>query len=134
MDDGIRLDFRHEVQNARAVADVEIVMRVASNVRPKTVQRPACIALGSEENSSFIVVDTKDPKPVAGQMQAYFGPNQPTGACNERFLFQKASLAYGGLRWVRSKRQVSGYSTLSVQSPFDVRTNDIGLHAGSALR
>ena len=98
VDDGLRLNFGYKLQNALAIPDVEIVMRVVADICSKAIQRPAGIAFGPEEYSSFVVVDTKNAEPITGQMKAYFGPNQPAGAGNERFSFQRDSLAYKG--WV----------------------------------
>lgn len=92
MDDGIGFDFGNKLQNALPVSNVDIVVGVVRDTAPQAVQGPACVTLGTEENGPFIVVDTKNLKAVTSQMQAHFGPDQSTGAGNERFLFHKETV------------------------------------------
>jgi hypothetical protein len=77
MHDDIGLCLGHKAQNSFAVANVEVAVIVAFDLRPKPLQRPAGAALGAKENRPLIVVDTADGVPVARQMDADFRTDQP---------------------------------------------------------
>jgi hypothetical protein len=67
VNDQVRLQFLHEGQDGFAIADVDRLVAVIRNLGPQLPEHPACVALGSEEDGSMVIVDSRDRKSQLGE-------------------------------------------------------------------
>ena len=86
MDDDVRFDLGHQVENALPITNIDIVMFIARDILAQTLQRPSCVAFGSKENGSLVVVDTVNLESGLTKMDTDFRPNQATRTGHQRFL------------------------------------------------
>ena len=56
------------------------VMPVAWDFAAQAVEHPACIALGTEEDRSMVIVNSDDAEPLAREEDRYLGADQATRA------------------------------------------------------
>ena len=60
MDDQVWTQFLHEGQDRLAIADIDRDVAVVRNLELQLAERPACVALGSEEDGAMVAVDSGD--------------------------------------------------------------------------
>jgi len=83
MDDQVRLQFLHQRQHGRAVADVDCRVAVVRNLGLQLPKYPACIALGTEENRPMVAVDSGDGKTPSGEPACHLRTYQAAGASHK---------------------------------------------------
>lgn len=80
VDDDGGFDFRDEVEDAFAVADVKGDVLVGGDFLAQAVERPSCVAFGAEEDGAFVVVEANDSIVTAGEVEADFRADKTAGA------------------------------------------------------
>ncbi len=67
VNDQVRLQFVHEIQDSFAIADIERQVMVVRNLGLPLPEHPACVALGSEEDGSMVAVNSRDAESQPGE-------------------------------------------------------------------
>ena len=72
----VRTKLADQLENRRAIANVDRKMLVAANRRTEPLERPAGVAFGSEKYGALIVVDSRDAKFALRKIFTDRGPDQ----------------------------------------------------------
>ena len=81
----IRLQFCHEIQNGVAIAYVNRGMAVVWNLSLQLPKHPACIAFRAKEDGSMVAVDSRHGESKPGKPACDFGTDQPARARYKNF-------------------------------------------------
>ena len=67
VNDQVRLQFLHELQDSFAIADIDRQMAVVRNLGLQLPEHPTRVALGSEEDGSMVAVNSGDAESQPGE-------------------------------------------------------------------
>lgn len=85
VDNGIGLDFPEQIEDALAIADIELVVgEGGAELLGEAGLVPAGIALRAEEDRALVVINAVDVPAERGEMNADFGADEAGGTGNEK--------------------------------------------------
>src|SRR5690349_9898089 len=76
VDDDVRPQLLHKFENAFAISNVQRVVPVVRNLIAEARQRPARVALGPEEHSAMVAIDTGNLEALEREEAAHLTSDQ----------------------------------------------------------